>query len=338
MFSSLVDSLLTRFSARQRKGVTGGVLPTRRIETPVGCVRVYDSESAKPCVVFVPDGPNIIEHYETLFSLLSQRLRVVCFDMPGFGYSLPQPSYGHSLDQGARAVLGVLDGLGIKKATLAFSCANGFYALRAAQLAPERITNLVLSQTPSLTAMHAWTSRVIPWPLRIPVVGPDFRYLPQKGRTGVVRQPCRERQHQSPFQEKALDALSGGACCLASVVQGLASRKNGFVERCGDSLRDMGAKITPTNIPIQGPCMSLSLAEIVHFEDCGHFPDIEQPERFAAILTEGGEICLLSSMKIREQAPVLDGILEELACVSRRGLRCLPESLLSRPEFLPRVL
>jgi pimeloyl-ACP methyl ester carboxylesterase len=27
-------------------------------------------------------------------------------------------------------------------------------------------------------------------------------------------------------------------------------------------------------------------AEIVHFEDCGHFPDIEQPERFAALLIE----------------------------------------------------
>ena len=26
--------------------------------------------------------------------------------------------------------------------------------------------------------------------------------------------------------------------------------------------------------------------EIVRFEDCGHFPDIEQPQRFAAILME----------------------------------------------------
>ena len=27
-------------------------------------------------------------------------------------------------------------------------------------------------------------------------------------------------------------------------------------------------------------------AEIVHFQDCGHFPDIEQPERFAVLLIE----------------------------------------------------
>jgi len=290
MFSSLVDSLLTRFSARQRKVVTGGVLPTRRIETPVGCVRVYDSESAEPCVVFVPDGPNIIEHYETLFSLLSQRLRVVCFDMPGFGYSLPQPSYGHSLDQGARAVLGVLDGLGIKKATLAFSCANGFYALRAAQLAPGRITNLVLSQTPSLTAMHAWTSRVIPWPLRIPVAGQIAAWFFRgKAAHAWYGMALPRTTAPRPFQEKALDALAGGACyCLASVVQGLGRERmaslSGVNTPCTMiwGAKDHSHKYTdPMSLHELVP-----KAEIVHFEDCGHFPDIEQPERFAALLME----------------------------------------------------
>ena len=87
--------------------------------------RVFDSESAKPCVVFVPDGPNVIEHYEAVFALLSPRRRVVCFDMPDFGFSLPTPTYAHSLDQGANAVIGVLDALEIERATLAFSCANG---------------------------------------------------------------------------------------------------------------------------------------------------------------------------------------------------------------------
>lgn len=203
MFSSFVDSLLTRFSARGRKGTVGGVLPTRSIDTPVGSVRVYDSDTEKPCVVFVPDGPNVIEHYDVLIGLLSQRLRVVCFDMPGFGYSLPLTSYEHSLDQGAGAILGVLDSLGIRKATLAFSCANGFYALRAAQLAPERISSLVLSQTPSLAAMHAWTRRVIPWPLRIPVVGQVSAWLfRRKAAHGWYGWHCRERLRHWSFKRR----------------------------------------------------------------------------------------------------------------------------------------
>ena len=98
----------------------------------------------------------MIEHYERLIPLLTPYLRVVCFDMPGFGFSLPSASYTHSLDQGAATVLAVLDALQIERATLAFSCANGFYALRAAKLAPHRINSLFLSQTPSLAAMHQW--------------------------------------------------------------------------------------------------------------------------------------------------------------------------------------
>ncbi|WP_240440917.1 alpha/beta fold hydrolase [Ralstonia solanacearum] len=177
MPGSFIDSLLTRISRIHLKRQGGEVLPTFQVNTAVGAVRVYDSGSTKPCVVFVPDGPNVIEHYEVLIGLLVPRFRVVCFDMPGFGFSLPRPSYKHSLVQGANAVLGVLDGLGIRTAALAFSCANGFYALQTALMAPERITNLVLSQTPSLTAMHAWAYRTIPRPLRIPVIGQVAAWL-----------------------------------------------------------------------------------------------------------------------------------------------------------------
>ena len=290
MLSSVVDSLLTRFSVMQRKTASGGSLPTCNVATPVGVLRVYDSGPGKPCVVFVPDGPNVVEHYDVLVGLLSHRLRVVCFDMPGFGYSFPQSSYRHSLDQGAKAVLGVLNSLEIKRATLAFSCANGFYALRTAQLAPERITNLVLSQTPSLAAMHKWTSRVIPWPLRIPVLGQIIAWLfRRKAAHGWYGMALPRTTAPEPFQRKALDALSGGACfCLAGVVQGLAREKteslNGVDIPCTMiwGTRDHSHKYTD-------PLSLIELvpeAEIVRFEDCGHFPDIEQPERFASLLIE----------------------------------------------------
>ena len=288
MLGEFVDSVLARAAARRRNGLHGGVLPTRSVDTPVGPVRVYDSGSELPCVVFVPDGPNVIEHYEYLFGLLSPRLRLVCFDMPGFGFSFPKASYGHALDQGARAVLGVLDALGIRKATLAFSCANGFYALRAAQLAPDRISSLVLSQTPSLTAMRAWTDRVIPSPLRMPVVGQVAAwFMRRKAAHGWYRMALPGTTDAKPYQDKALQALSNGACyCLAGVVQGLAREHaasvNGVATPCtmiwGPA--DRSHKYTDPKSLLE----CVPRAEIVQFEDCGHFPELEQPERFAAIL------------------------------------------------------
>lgn len=290
MLRSSVDSLLARYSAKQRKVACNAALPTRDVETAVGPVRVYDSGSEKPCVVLVPDGPNVIEHYEHLIGLLSPSLRVVCFDMPGFGHSVPRPSYGHSLDQGARAVLGVLDRLGIKRATLAFSCANGFYALRAAQIAPERVSNLVLSQTPSLAAMLAWRSRAIPAPLRVPVVGQIIAWIfRRKMAHGWYRVALPRTTQPRPFQDKALDAIADGACfCLASVVQGLSRELVTSLNGTTTPLvmvwgtNDRSHKHTdPKSLHECAP-----QAEILQFQDCGHFPDIEQPARFAAILVE----------------------------------------------------
>ncbi|WP_199178858.1 alpha/beta hydrolase [Dyella sp. AD56] len=262
----------------------------RFIDTPVGTVRVYDSGTTGPCVVMVPDGPNVIEHYDALIHLLSRQLRVVCFDMPGFGYSSPNHSYEHSLDQGARAVLGVLDGLGIAKATLAFSCANGFYALRAAKLSPERVSHLFLSQTPSLTAMHAWTTRVIPRPLRIPVIGQIAAWLfRQRAAASWYGMALPRTTDPTAFREKALHALSTGAnFCLAGVVQGLAREK--MASLCGTTTpctmiwgeKDHSHRCTDPKTLHE----CVPQADIVHFQDCGHFPDIEQPERFAELLID----------------------------------------------------
>jgi pimeloyl-ACP methyl ester carboxylesterase len=65
----------------------------------------------------------------------------------------------------------VLDSLKLERVTLACTCANGFYALAFAARRPERVERLVLGQTPSFEAMMAWTERVVPKPIRVPVVG-----------------------------------------------------------------------------------------------------------------------------------------------------------------------
>jgi pimeloyl-ACP methyl ester carboxylesterase len=293
-FDSLVDSSLARWSARNSTRKSDGVLCTRNVITPAGSVRIYDSGAdlgtSQPCVLIVPDGPNVIEHYDTLICLLEPHVRVVCFDMPGFGYSLPQASYTHALDQGAQAALGVMDALQIDTATLAFSCANGFYALRAAQMAPQRITRLVLSQTPSLTAMHGWTSRVVPWPLRVPVLGQLLGWLfKRKAAHSWYHIALPRNTDAAPYQEKTLNAFNSGACfCLAGVVQGLArevpASLHGVTTPC--TLVWGALDHSHKHTQPQSFLDCAAQADLVRFDDCGHFPDIEQPERFAALLLQ----------------------------------------------------
>ena len=290
MISAFIDSLLTRFAASGRPGKGVDTQLLSFVSTPVGRVRVYDSGGGGACVALVPDGPNVIEHYDRLIGLLSQKVRVVCFEMPGFGYSLPNRSYRHSLDDGASAVLGVLDALGVRRATLAFSCANGFYALRAAQRSPERISNLVLTQTPSLGSMHAWTRRVIPRPIRVPVLGQLIAWLyREKMAHGWYRTALPKSTAVEPWQGKAHQALANGACfCLAGVVQGLGKEEDASLAGVTTPVtivwgeQDRSHRETDPDSAMK----CLPQAEIIRFKDCGHFPDIEEPARFSRIVLE----------------------------------------------------
>jgi pimeloyl-ACP methyl ester carboxylesterase len=289
-FSSFLDSVLVRWQTKRAQAQPTLTLKTHLVDTPVGPVRVYDSGagSQRPCVIFVPDGPNIVEHYETLISLLTPKLRVICFDMPGFGYSFPSAAYTHSLNQGAQAVLGVMDKLGVAQAALAFSCANGFYAMRAAQKEPHRITHLVLSQTPTLEDMHAWVDRIIPRPLKIPMLGQLMAWLFRK-RVALRWYPTAlpRSTDATPYQEKTRYAMSCGSCfCLAGVVQGLV-RSNpasllGVATPCTVVWGGLDRSHKPTKADSLLACVPH--ADIIEFDDCGHFPEIEQPARYADLL------------------------------------------------------
>jgi len=281
-FLTRTAAALAADSTRQRAGY---------IDTSAGRVHVFDSASQQgsndafnlPCIVFTPDGPNVVAHYRRLIDLLTPQFRVVCFDMPGFGFSLPAADYKHTLEQGARVVLAVLDQLQIARATLAFSCANGLYAIRAAQLAPPRIAGLVLSQTPSLAAMQAWAYRMIPRPLRMPVAGQLLTWLARRKLAQLwYRSALPAQTDIASFQETAGQAFDAGACfCLASVVQGLLRETTlGAIVDIPCTLIWGGQDRSHRTTLPESLLESLPQLDILRFADCGHFPDLEQPPRY----------------------------------------------------------
>jgi pimeloyl-ACP methyl ester carboxylesterase len=261
---------------------------TRLVDTAAGRIRVRDTGGDKPALVMTPDGPCVIEHHAELIDLLAGHFRVVCFDLPGFGYSYPRWGYAHRLDQGAHAILSVMDALGVQRATLSLSCANGFYALAAARHAPQRVDRLVLAQTPSLDAMQRWVERVVPRPVRVPVVGQALvRSRVRKTAAGWFRVAVPRGADPGPMQRVADDALRNGGCfCLAGVCQGLAGSVSSqlagvtapVVLAWGDA--DRSHRFTaPDSLRSLVP-----QAELHTFEACGHFPNLEQPARFASLL------------------------------------------------------
>lgn len=288
MIGALADHLLYRADATLRARHAGA--GTRWIDTPHGGVRALDSGGDGPALVFAPDGPCVIEHYAALIDTLRADFRVVVFDLPGFGLSAPSARYAHRLEQGADVILGVLDTLGIARATLCLSCVNGFYAIAAAAKAPERIERLILSQTPGIDAMRAWTARMIPWPLRVPVLGRLINFL---GRRRLARTWYRialpRTADRAPFDGPAQTALDHGGCfCLAGVVDGMAPtpahhpllqlRNTPVILLWGSA--DFSHKYTQPDSLLA----HLPQARILRFDAIGHFPDLEQPDAYAAIV------------------------------------------------------
>ncbi len=285
MIAAALDSLLNRsFSAPDTSTWPAG---TRLVDTRIGRLRVLDTGGKGPVVLMVPDGPNVIEHHAAVIERLRPYARIVCFDLPGFGQSKPSLAYGHRLQDGAAAVLAVMDELDIREAALHFSCANGLYAIAAAKAAPHRIRRLLLCQTPSMPAMRAWTQKNVPKPLQVPVVGQLLMRASRRRFAQVwygIALPDRSRFDE--FMAPAEHALGHGGCfCMAGVVQGLSQARDGELDGVKTPTlliwgeRDRSHRRTPPDSLQQ----LLPQARVERFADCGHFPDLEQPQRYAEL-------------------------------------------------------
>jgi len=260
------------------------------ITTAFGKVRVLDTASNKPVIVNVPDGPNVIEHHQELIELLSQNYRVICFEFPGIGFSYPNAKFDYSFDKASKLVINILDILKVARATLAFSCSNGFYAIKTAQGYPHRVERLILSQTPSTNAMKEWTKNTVPIMLKIPIVGQILNGLSEKKLANIwYKYALPKSTPKKEYQDKAIKALEKGGCfCLSSLVQGLEKEKDKKLSILNiPTTLIWGSKdFTHRNTDKNSIRKHIPNCEIIEFKDCGHFPELEQTEKYVELINE----------------------------------------------------
>ncbi len=130
---------------------------------------VHSGPREGPAVIMLHGITDSAFSFSRVLPLLPPELRVIVIDQRGHGDS-DRPADGYTMDDFAGDVLGLMDVLGIARATLVGHSMGSFVARRAAERAPERVTRLVLLGT-ALTPMNAtvWTCRrpltgsSIPW-------------------------------------------------------------------------------------------------------------------------------------------------------------------------------
>ena len=260
------------------------------IDTDYGKIRVKDTKGNKPVIISVPDGPNVIEHHDELMTKLAENYRVICFELPGFGFSYPSLSYDYSFDMTAKIIINVMDVLEINRASLSFSCANGFYGITVAKMIPDRIEHLFLAQTPSIHQMKNWTALNVPKPLRVPVVGQMTNsFLEKKMAVKWYDYALPKNVDRSEYQQKAFDTIKSGGCfCLSSLVQGLTKElKNPLYGVEVPTTLVWGNKdYTHRFTDFDSIKEHISNCNIVEFDNCGHFPDLENSTKYVSLINE----------------------------------------------------
>lgn len=284
MSGNFIDTFRTHF----KTGHTNLKSNYSIISTDFGKVRVFDTKENKPVILSVPDGPNVIEHHENLILKLSKDYRVVCFEFGGLGKSYPNSNYDYSFDRSSRLIINVMDILKIEIATFCFSCSNGFYAIKAAELFPERVERLFLSQTPSITAMLSWTDQNIPNILRYPIIGQIVNSFSEKKLTKVWYKYALPKEiDHSDYIKTAISSLENGGCfCLSSLVQGLEKESMSKLNVLEVPATIIWGKKDYTHRKTDNKSIleHLPNCEIIEFENCGHFPELEDTNRYVGLL------------------------------------------------------
>jgi pimeloyl-ACP methyl ester carboxylesterase len=247
-------------------------------------------------LVFIPNAPNMIEHYAYLVSLLEKDFRILIFELPGFGYSIPKTlDYDYSLTTCTQVATDLLDYLGVQNSILAFPCLGGFIALKIAEQRPDLVFSLVMMQTVCWEEQQKWGWQIHRFlPLGTPIKGQLLIMLMKKKITrNWYRRTIEDRTKQTEFTRIALQQYAKGAAyTIASSFQGLFnSPAPQFRFTTKPAIVLWGAAdVTHRKSDQWSILQYCANAAPYEFHGSGHFPELEYPELFADILRSEYEV------------------------------------------------
>ena len=210
---------------------------------------------------------------------------VVTPDLPGFGSSAEPPTA--TMEEMARGVLRVLDGLGIQRAVIGGLSMGGYVTLALYRMAPERFSGMILADTratPDTEEQKAGRRKMI---ATVREQGPSAiadEMLPNLlGATSQRERPSLTGTVRAMIEGNSADAIAGAVEAIMGRPDStplLSSIAVPTLVICGDE--DV---LTP---PSDSEALHRRIlgARLVILPGAGHLANIEAPEAFSAALQD----------------------------------------------------
>jgi pimeloyl-ACP methyl ester carboxylesterase len=219
---------------------------------------------------------------------LREQHRVISLDLPGFGLSGPSVGGDYRGDTYARFVLDLMDQLQVQRFAIGGNSLGGEVAWRTALLAPDRVTRLILVDAGGqafesmsrpigfVMAKLPLINRLFEWVLPRPMVVASVRDL--YGDPGRVDDQLVDRYYELTLREGNRRAL----------VQRLQQTRHG---EDAERLRELKLptlilwggrdRLIPPEVGLRFKA-DIAGSELVTFDDLGHVPHEEDPQRTVA--------------------------------------------------------
>ena len=291
MDGTLFDTLKLPWThARLRRGYAAGSRDgIGFLELPDCTLRYRLAGQGPRTVVFCTDPPVTIEAYDELIAELGRDHRVLVVEPPGFGFSLPRTGMQFTAEAGTIAITALLNHLKLGPAILAFPCVPAYLGLLIAARRPDLVSALVLLQAPCWREEVAWKRRRDPKGiLARPWIGQLLLRLLRRKRAGAWYALALEnRRLLAPLTEEAQRGFDHGACfSLASAFQKFLTEESPRFGKVAQPALVIWGDADKTHAPTDKDSILelLPQAQVLHWPDCGHFPELEFPQRFAQAL------------------------------------------------------
>ena len=227
--------------------------------------------------------------FDLVAPLLAARFRVIVPDLPGFGAS---PGPAPEIEGMARSVLAALDEDGVEDFAAAGHSMGGLVATALAELAPDRVTRLVLVNTPptyeSRTAARGASERI----LRLPLLGPLAWRTASEARVRAGMRSAFAPGHDVPdvfvedLRRTTREAFASSSAAIDAYLRRrpLAVRIGALTQQALVVFGERDGRVDPASLDGYGPVAN---ATVVTIREAGHTPVWEAPERTAELIGMG---------------------------------------------------